>query len=223
MERLTHAAAQRAFVLATLLAIAGTVSMATANRGSKAKMTEEQMEQKAPISVPGYQLIPGPEGMAYSYRMPASTYETLKPFGIVARNYTDGAKTFDVVLITSDSHESFHDPTICFSGQGWTFNDKREEVLDLPDGRRIPMTVVDMQGPTGRSMACYFYRGPSGYVARPQKLQLDMFREVLFGRKPADSTFYRFMPAAGDVTLEQLKAFIKTYMVSAARESGGFF
>jgi hypothetical protein len=181
------------------------------------------MEQRAPKDLKGYQLVPGPEGLIYTYKMPQSTYDTLRPYGIVAQNFTDGARTFDVVLISSDNHESFHDPKICFSGQGWTFNHTNDEALDLPDGRRIPMTIVEMSGPGGETSAAYFYKGPSGFTSKPQALQLDMFKEVLFGRKPADSTFYRFMPASPGVSLEQLKGFIKTYMGAAARESGGFF
>ena len=219
MERLTR----YAYVLAALLAGTGAYALAQSNQSGGPKVTEKIMEERAPLDVPGYQLIPGPEGLAYTYKMDKRTYETLKPFGIVARNYTDGAKTYDAVLISSDSHESFHDPKICFSGQGYSFAHANEQVLDLPDGRKIPMTVVEMNGPTGPTVAAYFYKGPSGFMSRPQRLQLDMFKEVLFGRKPTDSTFYRFMPSTPGVTLEQLKGFIKTYMVAAAQQSGGFF
>ena len=184
MERLTR----YAYVLAALLAGTGAYALAQSNQSGGPKVTEKIMEERAPLDVPGYQLIPGPEGLAYTYKMDKRTYETLKPFGIVARNYTDGAKTYDAVLISSDSHESFHDPKICFSGQGYSFTHANEQVLDLPDGRSIPMTVVEMNG-----------------------------------RKPTDSTFYRFMPSTPGVTLEQLKGFIKTYMVAAAQQSGGFF
>ncbi len=219
MERLK----QNAFILAALLIGTGVFAMAKTTQAGPPRITEKIMEERAPLSVPGYQMIPGPDGLAYSYKMDKATYDTLKPYGIVARNYTDGAKTFDAVLISSDNHESFHDPKICFSGQGYSFNHAKEQTLDLPDGRQIPMTVVEMAGPMGATVAAYFYKGPSGFTSRPQALQLDMFREVLFGRKATDSTFYRFMPSTPGVTLEQLKGFIKTYMVAAAEQSGGFF
>jgi hypothetical protein len=212
-----------AYVLATALVGAGAFAVAQSTSSPKKRMDEKAMQEKAPKSIPGHQMIPGPEGLAYSYKMPDSTYHTLKPYGIVAQTFTDGNVMYDVVLISSDNHESFHDPKICFSGQGWTFNSTREESIKLADGRMIPATIVEMQGPTGESSAVYFYKGPSGFRSKPQALQLDMFKEVLFGRKPTDSTFYRFMPSGPGVTLEQLKGFIKTYMVSAASESGGFF
>lgn len=214
---------KRAYFLAGLLVLAGAASLVRTSQATGPTVTEKTMEEKAPVSVPGYQILPGPEGVAYSYKMPESTYDTLKPFGIVARTYTDGTKNFDAVLITSDSHESFHDPKICFSGQGWTFETSREEKLALPDGRTIPMTVVEMHGPVTDTTAIYFYKGPNGFVSEPKRLQMDMFNEVLFGRKQTISTFYRFLPSTPGVPLEQLREFVKTYMVSAAEESGGFF
>jgi hypothetical protein len=219
MERLK----QNAYILSAILIGTGAFALARTTQAGPPRVTEKVMEERAPASVPGYQLIPGPEGLAYSYKMDKVTYETLKPYGIVARNYTDGTRTFDAVLISSDSHESFHDPKICFSGQGYSFTHAKEQKLDLPDGRTIPMTVVEMNSTTGSTIAAYFYKGPNGFTSRPQSLQLDMFKEVLFGRKPTDSTFYRFMPSTPGVTLEQLKGFIKTYMVAAAQQSGGFF
>jgi hypothetical protein len=212
-----------AYALAGVLFASGAFAMANASAKTGKRMDERMMEQKAPKSMAGYQMIPGPEGLSYSYKMPQSTYDTLKPYGIVAQTFTDGRSMFDVVLISSDNHESFHDPKICFSGQGWTFDSTRQETIDIGAGRQIPATVVEMQGPTGQSSAIYFYKGPVGFRSKPQALQLDMFKEVLVGHKPTDSTFYRFMPSSPGVTLEQLKGFIKTYMVSAAEESGGFF
>jgi hypothetical protein len=219
MERLRL----RAFLLSGFLIIVGALSLIRPGQAAGVALTEAEMEARAPTSVPGYQLIPGPQGLAYTYRMDEQTYEVLQPFGIVARQYTDGQHTFDVVLITSNSHESFHDPKICFSGQGWIFTSTRRETLEIPDGRTIPATVVEMSGPLEDALAIYFYKGPKGFVADPKRLQLDMFNEVLFGRNPADSTFYRFMPSTQGPDLEQLKGFIRTYMVAAAEESGGLF
>jgi hypothetical protein len=219
MERLTA----RAYALSAFLIMIGGASLLYARGGTEARIDEQWMEERAPSQIPGYKLVPGPEGMAYTYKMDEDTYDILRPHGIVARQYTDGEHSFDAVLITSDSHESFHDPKICFSGQGWQFNSTRRETIEIPDGRVIPITIVEMTGPTEDAVAAYFYHGPRGYVSDPKRLQLDMFREVLFGRAPVDSTFYRFMPVGQGTGLEQLRGFIKTYMVAAAAESDGFF
>ncbi len=213
---------KRSFILAGVLLVAGVFSIMRTSQAAT-PMTEKTLEERAPRQVPGFQMLPGPEGLDYTYKMDKSTYEVLKPFGIVARQFTDGGRTFDVALITSDSHESFHDPKICFSGQGFTFKTSREDTIDVPGRGAIPVTIVEMTGPREESTAAYFYHGPNGFVANPKRLQLDMFKEVLFGRKAVNATFYRFMPVNSIVDVEQLKDFIKTYMVAAAQESGGFF
>jgi len=214
---------KRSFALAGLLLATGVFALMTTSQAAVRK-TEVYLEEKAPASVKGYSMVPGqPGGMRYSYKMDKSTYDVLKPFGIVARQYTDGARLFDAVLITSDTHESFHDPKICFSSQGWTFGDARTEEVDVPGRGKIPFTVVQMIGPMGKAIAAYTYKGPNGFVAEPKRLQMDMFRETLFGRKPMDSTFYRFMPTTPGVGLDDLKNFIKAYMIAAHDSSGGYF
>jgi len=206
------------------LIVAGALCLLGNGRAATVKKLDESgMQRLAPQSVPGYRMIPGPEGLAYTYRMPQSTYDALKPFGIVARQFTNGNQTFDVVLVTSDSHESFHDPKICFSAQGWNFKSLSDDTVAVPGRGTIPMTVADMTGDHQEALAAYFYRGPAGFVSNPKVLQLDMFKEVLFGRKSIDSTFYRFMPSSANVSLDQLKSFIAAYMVSAERQSGGFY
>lgn len=215
--------ASRAYLVAGLMFVVGVFGLL--NRGqAAAPKTEAYLEEKAPTMVEGYRMIPGdPGGMRYTYKMDEGTYKTLKPYGIVARQFTDGGMVFDAVLITSNSHESFHDPKICFSAQGWTFRDLKEETLDVPGIGTIPMTLATMDGPTSGTVAAYLYRGPNGFVASPKRLQLDMFRDVLAGRSAQDATFYRFMPATPGVGVDQLKKFIKAYMVAARASSGGYF
>ncbi|MGV3615889.1 MAG: exosortase-associated EpsI family protein [Fimbriimonas sp.] len=217
------AIATRAYIVAGLMLGIGLFGLL--GRGQAAvRKTEQYLEEKAPTTVKGYRMIPGQEGgLRYTYKMDEGTYKSLKPFGIVARQFTDGGAAYDAVLITSDSHESFHDPKICFSSQGWTFRELREETLDIPGLGPVPMTIAEMDGPRTRAVAAYLYRGPNGFVANPKRLQLDMFREVLLGRAPKDATFYRFMPASEGVGLEPLKAFIREYMIAARESSGGYF
>jgi hypothetical protein len=213
----------RAYIVAGLMFGVGVLGLLGKGQAA-ARKTETFLEGKAPVTVPGYQMVPGPEGgLRYTYKMDAGTYKTLKPYGIVARQYTDGGATFDAVLITSDSHESFHDPKICFSAQGWSFRELREETIEVPGIGTVPLTIAEMDGPRSRTVAAYTYRGPSGFVANPKRLQIDMFREVLAGRPAEDATFYRFMPVTPGVGVEGLRDFIKAYMVAARKSSGGFF
>lgn len=215
--------AGRAYLVAGLMLVIGAVGLASRGQAATPK-TEAFLEEKAPVVIEGYRMIPSDTGgMRYTYKMDEGTYKTLKPYGIVARQFTDGGTTFDAVLITSNSHESFHDPKICFSAQGWTFRELREETLEVPGIGPVPITLAVMDGPRTGTVAAYAYRGPNGFVANPKRLQLDMFREVLSGRAAQDATFYRFMPATDAVDVEQLKKFIKAYMVAARASSGGYF
>lgn len=214
---------RRAYIVAAVLAAVGVFSVSTLSHAATVRKDESFMESRAPGVLPGYQVVPGPQGVKYTYKMDEGTYNALKPFGIVAKQFTNGTNLYDVVLISSDSHESFHDPKICFSAQGWTFDDMHEETLDVPGRGKIPFTIVSMSGPQNKSFAAYCYRGPSGFVANPKRLQLQMFSEVLFGQKPMDSTFYRFMPASQNTSLEELREFVKLYMSTAPQESGNYY
>lgn len=214
----------RAVGLGVALLLAGAASMVFGAKANGARKTETFMEDRAPSILPGYRMELGPNGNTRcTYKMDEGTYKALHPFGIVARLFSNGTNTFDAVLISSDSHESFHDPKICFSAQGWTLGDSREVDIDVPGRGKIPFTVVDMTSPREKSIAAYCYRGPRGFVANPKRLQMDMFAEVLVGQKPMDSTFYRFMPATATASLEDLESFIKTYMAAAPAASGGYF
>ena len=213
----------RTYTVAGLMLAIGVLGLLSTSRAGTGK-TEAFLEEKAPVMMPGYQMVPGTEGgLRYTYKMDKGTYAALKPFGIVARQYSDGGAIFDAVLITSDSHESFHDPKICFSSQGWTFRDLREESVDVPGVGPIPMTFAEMDGPRSRTVAAYFYRGPKGFVSGSKRLQLDMFQEVMMGRPAQDATFYRFIPATDGIGVDRLKTFIKTYMLAAKKSSGGYF
>lgn len=215
---------KRTFGLAVALMVAGALSFFHLSQAATVRKDEAFMEQHAPGDIPGYSYEPGQDGgMRYTYKMDEGTYKTLHPFGIVAKRFSNSDGVFDAVLISSDSHESFHDPKICFSAQGWTFGDMREENIDIPGRGSIPFTVVQMHGPENNSVAAYCYKGPNGFVANPKHLQLDMFKEVLFGKKPMDSTFYRFMPATDNVGFPELKKFIQAYMSVAPKESGDYY
>jgi hypothetical protein len=217
---------KRALLLGIGMLAVGLVAAARPDSNPDRK-TEEYLEQKAPVTIPGFTMMLNQYGgTAYTYRMDDMTYEILNPYGIVARKYTNGRDVYDVVLISSDSHESFHDPRICFSAQGWVFTTSRTIELDVPGRGTIPMTLVEMdnqmRGVRG-AKAVYFYRGPSGFLATPRRLQWSMFGQQLRGQQMVDCTFYRFMPDYQGASLDDLLEFIKTYMAAADEASGGYF
>src|SRR5579862_9413607 len=99
----------RVYGLAGILLLGGAFAhIATPPAGPK--RTEAWMEQTALKEFQNYKMVPATSGddREISYKMDAATYTELTPYGIVARDFTDGNKTFDVVLIASQAKASFH-------------------------------------------------------------------------------------------------------------------
>ncbi|MCW5941198.1 MAG: exosortase-associated EpsI family protein [Fimbriimonadaceae bacterium] len=218
MERLT----KRTMVFAGVLLAAGAIFALSPKPNFKDK-NETWMEQRAPKQVPGFRFAASPENPECSYKMDKLTYDTLRPYGIVARKYESADKTFDVVLIASREKESFHDPRVCFTAQGW--NIVREERVQIPTGRGvIPASFAYMQhAQYGDNIAVFFYRGPGGFTNGTTRLKWDIFLEQLKNSENIDGVFYRFMPLYRGATKEQLAEFIATYMDASAETSGGYF
>ncbi|MBI1756179.1 MAG: EpsI family protein [Fimbriimonas ginsengisoli] len=186
------------------------------------RQTEPALEAKAPGAVGDYRFVPGLGTPGCSYKMDYKTYRILKPYGIVARVYESGAKSFDVVLVASQNRGSFHDPRVCFTAQGWSLDEERLDSMQTPTRGTIPFTVVRMTGPRD-SLAMYFYRGPQGFCANVIQLKLAMFKERLTGGKNVDGVFYRIIPNYEGATVDDLKAFASEYLAAASESSGGYF
>jgi hypothetical protein len=189
-----------------------------------AKKTENWMEQQVPDQVNGWRFVPGNENPMQSYRMSESTYETLRPFGIVARNYEKEGRMIDVVLIASNDYESFHDPRVCFTSQQYEI--KKESIDKIPTRTRgaIRATVAEMRTRDRDMFTIFFYKGPTGgFFALPRDLKLNIFASMLMGNDNMDAVFYRFIPITPDITIEELKEFVVDYMETVKETSGGYF
>lgn len=217
MERLKL----HAFLLAGILVVAGTV-IQLLPKVQNVQRTEEWMISQLPDEVDGLRYVPGSDTPGMTYRMHQSTYDVLRPYGIVSRVYGDTRRGFDVVIISSNIRGSFHDPQVCFTAQGWRFEDQR--TITIPTHRGpIQASYVNMTYRGGRrSSAIYFYRGERFY-ANPNGLTIEMVRRQLLGSTQVEGTMYRFIAIHPDVTLEDYLEFIKAYLKAADESSGGYY
>lgn len=197
-----------------------------APKPSYAEKTEQDMEKLAPKNVGEFRMRPGSENPEQSYKMPESTYETLKPYGIVCRLLESTAGAYDVVVIASRNRASFHDPRGCFTSQGWELLEQRE--IEIPTKTRdtVKATWADMrqvrEDRDGQTL--FLFRGPGGqFFSNTNSLKFAMFMEQLQGGKDIDGVFYRFIPQNRDTTLEQMKEFVANYLDTAKETSNGYF
>lgn len=191
------------------------------------KRTEQELVAMAAPTVLGMDYTrstkPTEEGM--SYRMDDATYKLLAPFGIVARQYTNGADVYDAVLIASRSRASFHDPRVCFSGQGWTLEKFTASSVKTQSRGEVPITLITMSSAASRNkLAAFFYKGPRGeFYGSTQALKWSLFLEQLRLGDDLDGVFYRVIPMTDGVNEEQLKTFIGAWLDELNTSSKGYF
>lgn len=223
MEGLTT----RVWALAAVIVGLGAFVALTPKSTAEVK-TEDQLEQLAPTQLGEFQMIRSREDSAVSYRMDDRTYEELKPFGIVARVFEAGNRSYDVVVIASNRHESFHDPRVCFSAQGWTFTGETQDVIKTSRGD-VPVTHVTMVsgGTDGRkrtnAQGLFFYKGPGGFSATTLQLKWGMFKSRLSGNTNVDGVFYRIIPRESGTTKEELFEFTAKWLEKAGQTSNNYF
>ncbi len=102
MERLKA----RMYVASALVLGAGILATGLQPERPQPK-TEAWMEQRLPRRVGSFSFVPGPDNPEQTYRMEESTYELLKPYGIVCRVFRSGSEAYDVVVIASSSRQTF--------------------------------------------------------------------------------------------------------------------
>lgn len=188
----------------------------------EADRTESWMIEKAPDMVGPYRYEEGVEP-GVTYKMDEATYTELRPWGIVARRYTHGDKAFDVVLIASETKDSFHDPRVCFTAQRFEIESETLETVQSRVRGTIPITLAMMKGEQGRSMTAFFYRGPGGFFASTSQMKMDMFKFQCKTMMNPQGVFYRFIPLTQNISKEEFLGFIGMYMDEAAHASEGFF
>lgn len=223
MERLNT----RIFSIAVLVMAMGAV-IHLAPKPAEVTMTEEELIEMVPDTVMGVRYTRGPEpGM--TYRMGQQSYDLLKPFGIVSRVFEVGDDKYDAVVIASRSKDSFHDPRVCFSGQGWNIERFDPVTIKTQTRGEVPaMLIQTFSESTRRQLAAFLYKGPGGFYGSTQSLKFAFLGEQLRLGNNLDGVFYRFIPKFKDEKLseqeqkERLTKFMAAFLDEANKSSNGY-
>lgn len=224
MERLKR----NIYVLAGILAVAGLTVTAFGTRKA-VQQDENDLEKMLPVRVLGAEYVPGREDDGQTYKMTDMSYRVLQAtFGIVCRVYDINGDSFDTVIVASRAKDSFHDPNICFSAQGWLIEKRTVDYVQTELRGKVPYTRITAYNEQrrSRSMAAFLYKGPEGFVDDTNVLKLQFLREEMMLGDNLDGVFYRFIPEfRGTPTEEEqeekLERFIGAYLDEAHRTSGG--
>lgn len=218
-------ARRRGFVAAGLLLVVGG-ALAFSPKPNSVHHDEKWVADGLPKRVASFQMAPAQDlSVPYcTYKMDPATYQILRPWGIVPRVFQKGdGESYDVVVIGSNLKDSFHDPAVCFSAQGWTLSNARQETLATKTYGDVPVTMVDMEREGQKTIAMYFYRLRDGYIASNvgAKKEMVVYKLRHFG-KDNEGGFIRIIPNSG-ANLEKLKAFAAQWVDEASKTSGGYY
>jgi hypothetical protein len=186
------------------------------------------MEQVAPKSVPGYDMVPARDRKFpdVTYKSDKIVYDTLVPYGIVAREFQEqhGPKHFDVNVIASSTKDSFHDPRVCFTAQGWNLDEQTEAMVHTETRGDVPVTLANMSHKDfGKHPAVFFYKGPGGFTATTAGIKLQMFTRQFLTLKDQEGVFYRVIALNNGVSTDDLLKFVGQYLDESNKTSDGFF
>ncbi len=182
---------------------------------------EKWLERNSPKTIPKFQMAVLKDGPEITYRMTKETYETLVPYGIVARVFANGYENYDTVVIMSAKKDSFHDPRVCFTSQGYNLDQQEVVVVDSKAYGKVPITLTTMVRGSEKSFAAFFYKGPNGFVAKNTELKWQMFMHQLTKFQDTEGVFYRFIPLHAGSTKQQLTKFIDTFLTESQKTSKG--
>lgn len=224
----------RAYIFSGIMATLGGVIILAPKPVLPVK-TEEQLEAMAPNKVGNLSWIDKTgEDPEQSYKMSQVSYDVLKPFGIVCRIFKDGGDEYEAVVIASNSKDSFHDPRVCFSAQGWTIEKFMPTMIPTKERGEIPATIIEVTSDNVRKqLAAFIYKGPgygqgNRFFAKTNELKLAFLWEQVKGGTNLDGVFFRFMPTYENKNLsqgeqkEKLVKFISAYMDESNRTSKGY-
>lgn len=225
---------KRASIVVGVLLLSGLVITFSVKQASDPKTEQWMIDNSVRDEFDGFVMISGQVGPDISYEMDDVTYNTLEPYGIVARIFENSeiGQAYDVVLIASQSKDSFHDPRVCFSAQGWALSNQWIATVKTKTRGDVPVTIALMDGPGGdNQLAAFLYKGPPNkFYGNTQRLKLAMFLEQLTGGDDLDGVFLRFIPQHRITTEEEqlqgikdMKLFIGKYLDESGKVSDGFF
>jgi hypothetical protein len=183
--------------------------------------TESWLLDVTPREVDGYEAEPGPNGDRQTYRTTPEAYRNIDAFGIASFKFSNGTHELDVNVIASNKRESFHDPTQCLPGSGWTVEDRVTIPVSSVSRGSIPFSLMRTHGPGGPTvMALYTYKGPRGFVPTMDRSYMLWSIDQFLTGQPREGAFYRFI---GDATTKEaeLVRFVADYMDAIAKSSSG--
>ena len=186
-----------------------------------ADLSESWLVSHTATRIPGYQMVPGSDGTAVSYRMDKDTYAKLKPIGIAARVFQNPKNKIDTVVIAGDSPDNFHDPTWCLPGQGWVIGPRQTKTVHSEGLGDVKLSYFEAKQNNRSMLVAYTFHSPAGYDDSITRLTLNMWKKEFFSGKRPLGAFYRFLPTEGDMTIDQLSPFILSYLARTRQESGG--
>lgn len=184
--------------------------------------TERWMESALPTEVAGLRMIPSRENPAQSYRATDSTYQDLKPYGIVCRVFGTPRDAVDATVIGGDAYESLHDPESCFPLFGWTVLSSRTVPCRTRTQGDVPLRVMRVRTPdNGERLVAYCYRSSLGLCATRREFAWGWNLGALRLGRPQEGAFYRFYQLCGPVSEGRLVGFVADYLDVAHDRSGG--
>lgn len=223
MERLKL----RLWAVAAVTMLMG-IAFSVAPRPSQTARTEDWIGQQLPTDVGTFRMEANraePSNTSCTYKMDKSTYDTLKPWGIVARVYSNGRESYDVVVIGSNNKESFHDPKVCFGAQAWNLGPERTENIETKTRGTVPVTLVEMTKGSTKTFAVYFYKSVnSGFIASNSGVKMAMLTHKIksFGQND-EGAFIRIIPSYDMPSLDKLKVFIGEWLDATGSTSKGYY
>ncbi len=203
----------RSLLIAGLFAVFG-VAVIARPTAKPYHVDEAWLERQYPTVLGKFVMQPGIDGSTgHSYKMDATTYETLKPYGIVGRTLSDGVHTMDVVTLAGDSEESFHNPLLCFQAQDWSVHWSKEIVIPTKSRGNVHATIAEAsRAGMAPQYAVYTFEGPRGTFPSPWTLKDDMFWSEFKSGKVQFGTFFRFLSLTPNMSEEQVVQFARDYL-----------
>lgn len=221
MERLK----KNIFIAAALFAVVGAGAQYVLYQHRLEKhITENELIELAPVDWDNFKMQRSPEDDRVSYKMDETTYNVLKPHGIVARVVEGGMEKFDVVVIASNDTDSFHDPHVCFTAQGFEFAHESTEMVPTKTRGDVPITFTRIKRKDEDLVAAYFYKDPSNtFHASTTGLAFAMLKDQIVTLKRRDAVFYRVIALTPNLSKERFVEFVGRYLDVANEKSKGYF
>lgn len=202
---------RRTYALSILMAMFGLVVLVFGHMNTR-PVDEKWLEKTYPMSVGNFRMVPGQDNPMQSYRMDENTYRELDPFGIVSRILSDGHHSYDVVVISSNERDSFHNPLACFTTQEWKIQETHEIKIPTKSRGMVAATLAHAEKGGMMHIAVYTYEGPSAMHPVVPELHNDLLLSELKTARPQFGTFFRFVSQDANVPDDEVIKFAADYL-----------